>query len=81
MNPPNVFLVFPKKVYLVGIMETTTKKERRGGFRVNGGRKPAEDPKKSIFIWIEGSVVEKLGGEKAAKAAAEAHLRRKAKIV
>lgn len=49
-------------------METTT---TQGGKRSNAGRKPSQDPKQSIFVFIKGSIIEKLGGKKEVKAALE----------
>ncbi len=51
-------------------------KKRSGGPRPGAGRKPLEDPKVSIFLWIEQSAVDRVGGEKEAKALAENAIRR-----
>ncbi len=36
----------------------------------NRGRKPAEDPKQMLRIWVKASLIKSLGGEESAKEAA-----------
>lgn len=62
-------------------MAAIKKKENRGGYRINGGRKPAEDPKEPIFIYIKGSVVKRNGGKKALKILVEQCFNEGKKIV
>ena len=38
-----------------------------GGARRNAGRKPVEDPKKQLTIYVEGSHIERVGGEEVAR--------------
>lgn len=43
-------------------MGKLTKRTGRGGPRKGAGRKPAADPKVAITIYVEGSVVQAMGG-------------------
>jgi len=51
------------------------KQETRGGARPNCGRKPLQDKKQLLPIYIETSVINKLGGKKEAKLKAQSLLR------
>lgn len=42
-----------------------TKKKKRGGSRNGAGRKPSEDPKKPITIYVATSVLDKVPEPKA----------------
>jgi len=43
-------------------IKTTIKKDKRGGNRINSGRKPVSDKKKQVCIYIEQSIIDKVGG-------------------
>ena len=51
------------------------KQETRGGARANAGRKPLQDKKQLLPVYIETSVINKLGGKKEAKLKAQSLLR------
>lgn len=51
------------------------KQQTRGGARPNAGRKPLQDKKQPVPVYIEQSIIEKLGGKKETKKKAEALLR------
>ena len=48
--------------------------KKHGGPRPNSGRKPATDPKESVFIWIKRSVIKRHGGKDKLKAKLERQL-------
>jgi hypothetical protein len=48
-------------------MSKVTKQPGRGGARKGSGRKPAEDPKVAITIYVEGSLVTAMGGVEAVR--------------
>lgn len=53
-------------------------KDNRGGARSNAGRKPLQDKKRSLFLWLPGSLIDLLGEDKA-KQVGEAAVTRAAK--
>jgi hypothetical protein len=52
-----------------------TKKKQHGGSRPGAGRPPVKDPKVRLFISIEESAVEAIGGTAIAKGTAEMAIR------
>lgn len=55
------------------------KQNTRGGVRAGAGRKPVNDKKVGLFVYVPRSVIDALGGQPAAKQAAERALIRAAK--
>ena len=55
------------------------KKETRGGKREGAGRKPSKDPLVPMYISLNTSVVETLGGKDKVRDTAQKHLNRRAK--
>ncbi len=58
-------------------MGKATKRTGRGGARKGSGRKPAEDPKVAVTIYVEGSIVKSLGGIEGVREACYAFLKTK----
>ncbi len=52
-------------------MENTT----HGGQRKNSGRKPSDDPKEPITVFIEGSIIKRKGGKDIVKKKTEKFIR------
>lgn len=44
-------------------------KSKRGGARPNSGRKPIEDKKEPLVLYVRGSIIKKIGRTKAQNAA------------
>ena len=56
-------------------MATKAKKANKGGARKGAGRKPVEDPKVMVPLYIESSVIKALGGFEEVRTACYAFIR------